>query len=515
MVKADGYGHGLVPVGPGRRWPAARAGSGSRCWRRRWRCARPASPSPCWPGCGRRRRPRRCARALAAGVDISVSSADRRCELVVAAAAELGSRPGCTSRSTPACPATAPPPPTGPTWSPPRRRPQRPAWSRWSASGATSSAPTRPGHPTTAAQIERFGEALRRRRTAPACVPQVRHLANSAATVTLPEAHFDLVRPGIAVYGLSPVPERGDFGLVPAMTLRSRAGAGQAGAGRRGCLLRPPVLTERDTTLALVPLGYADGMPRSGHQRRAGVDQRPRGSRSAAGSAWTSSWSTSATTRPPSRRRGRAVRPGHDGEPTAQDWADALGTIHYEIVTRIGARVPRTLPRRRAGSAVRRGAGVIGGAVGRASVAAAVAGVGLAAPAVGPARVARIDRSSAEQFACASRSTAAAGCSADDGVGLYDEEVGPVDAPLTVRLRARLTACNLGVVPLPAPRTWRRASATGSGWCSTTSAATAARAESTPRHCTDRAARPRPVQRDRRSSRRPGRSCWSGTRWAA
>ena len=65
-----------------------------------------------------------------------------------------------------------------------------------------------PGHPTTARQIERFGDALESAEAGRAWCPQLRHLANSAATVTLPQAHFDLVRPGVAVYGLSPVPEQ-------------------------------------------------------------------------------------------------------------------------------------------------------------------------------------------------------------------------------------------------------------------------------------------------------------------
>ena len=77
-----------------------------------------------------------------------------------------------------------------------------------------------PGHPTIAKQIAAFRAALDVAGRA-GVQPELRHLANSAATLTLPEAHFDLVRPGIAVYGLSPVAD--DHGLTPAMTLRAAA----------------------------------------------------------------------------------------------------------------------------------------------------------------------------------------------------------------------------------------------------------------------------------------------------
>ena len=100
-------------------------------------------------------------------------------------------------------------------------------------------------------------------------------------------------------------------------------------------------VTERETTLALVPVGYADGVPRAARQPRPGARRRRRSARSPAGSAWTSSCSTSATT--PSRAGDEVVLwgPGDRGEPTAQQWADALDTIHYELVTRVGGRFTR------------------------------------------------------------------------------------------------------------------------------------------------------------------------------
>ena len=98
----------------------------------------------------------------------------------------------------------------------------------------------------------------------------IRHLANSAATLTDPAAHFDLVRPGIAVYGLSPVPDLGDpaaYRLTPAMTLRGRLSLVKRVPAGEGVSYGHEYHTDRDTTLALVPLGYADGVPRSAGNR--------------------------------------------------------------------------------------------------------------------------------------------------------------------------------------------------------------------------------------------------------
>jgi alanine racemase len=199
-----------------------------------------------------------------------------------------------------------------------------------------------PGHPTIRRQAEEFHRAVEHAEGA-GLRPEVRHLANSAATLTAPEQHFDLVRPGIAVYGLSPVPDVGgpaDFGLRPAMTLTAGLVLVKRVPAGSGVSYGHIYTTERETTLGLVPLGYADGVPRAGGNV---------GPVLAAG-----------------RRRTVAGRvcmdqlvldlgddaaavgdhvvlfgDGADGAPTAQDWADATGTISYEIVTRVGPRVPR------------------------------------------------------------------------------------------------------------------------------------------------------------------------------
>ena len=95
--------------------------------------------------------------------------------------------------------------------------------------------------------------------------PQVRHLANSAATLATPDAHFDLVRPGVSVYGLSPGPLVGrpaDLGLVPAMTLTAEIALTKRVPAGSGVSYGHRYHTAAESTLALVPLGYADGVPR-------------------------------------------------------------------------------------------------------------------------------------------------------------------------------------------------------------------------------------------------------------
>ena len=197
-----------------------------------------------------------------------------------------------------------------------------------------------PGNPTIAKQIAAFRDALDVAGAA-GLRPEVRHLANSAATLTLPEAHFDLVRPGIAVYGLSPVPQRGDFGLVPAMTLRAAiASVKRVGAGE-GVSYGHVYTTARASTLALVPLGYADGIPR--HATNIGPVWINGHRFTVSGRVCMDQFVVDVGDLPVSP--GDAVMlwgPGAKGEPLAQDWADALATIHYELVTRLGPRVTRT-----------------------------------------------------------------------------------------------------------------------------------------------------------------------------
>jgi alanine racemase len=199
-----------------------------------------------------------------------------------------------------------------------------------------------PGHPTIGRQITRFTEAVEVAERA-GVRPQLRHLANSAATLTLPAAHFDLVRPGIAAYGVSPGPDVGtpaDFGLRPAMTLTGQVVLAKRVAAGEGVSYGHRYTTPRDTRLALVPLGYADGIPRAASSTGEVLLGGRR--RRIAGTVCMDQVVFDVEDDPVTAGDEAVFfGPGDAGEPTAQEWAQALGTIGYEIVTRIGPRVPR------------------------------------------------------------------------------------------------------------------------------------------------------------------------------
>ncbi|GGQ06237.1 alanine racemase [Streptomyces mutabilis] len=199
-----------------------------------------------------------------------------------------------------------------------------------------------PGHPSITAQLTRFRE-MTAYAEQQGVRPEVRHIANSPATLTLPESHFDLVRPGIAMYGVSPSPEIGtpaDFGLRPVMTLSASLALVKQVPGGHGVSYGHHYATSGETTLGLIPLGYADGVPR--HASSAGPVL--------VGGKWRTVAGRIAMDQFVVDLGGERLEPGAEavlfgpgdrGEPTAEDWAQAAGTIAYEIVTRIGTRVPR------------------------------------------------------------------------------------------------------------------------------------------------------------------------------
>jgi alanine racemase len=200
-----------------------------------------------------------------------------------------------------------------------------------------------PGHPSIPIQLEAFQRGYAQARAA-GLEPTLRHLANSAGTLVVPEARWDLVRVGIAAYGIDPAPgiaALAGVALRPVMRLRAQlVNVKQIPAGA-SVSYGWTWTAETPTTVGLVPLGYGDGIPRHAGNR-----------------AWVG-WLGS---RVPIRGRicmdqfvvelgaGQLAQPGEEvivfgpgdhGEPTANDWAARCDTIGYEIVTRIGSRVPR------------------------------------------------------------------------------------------------------------------------------------------------------------------------------
>jgi alanine racemase len=195
-----------------------------------------------------------------------------------------------------------------------------------------------PDHPTVDRQVALFGEAVEAAERA-GLRPALRHLANSAATLTRPDAHFDLVRPGLAVYGLSPIPERAaEFGLRPAMSVAARVMLAKRVPSGQGVSYAHAYTTSAESTIAVVPLGYADGVPRIAGNRapvELGGKVRPIAGRVCMDQFMLDCGDD------PVVAGDVALLFGPSG-PTADDWAAACETINYEIVTRMGsARVPR------------------------------------------------------------------------------------------------------------------------------------------------------------------------------
>jgi alanine racemase len=200
--------------------------------------------------------------------------------------------------------------------------------------------------PETDEQIKCFRDAVAVAEDAGIDV-EVRHLANSPGILSRPDTHFDVVRAGVSLYGLSPFDDQtsDDLGLRPAMTLRTLIANCKEVPAAQGVSYGFKYRTTAATTLGLVPLGYGDGIPRiasggpvtvEGRQYpvvgRIAMDQmvidlgRP-------GIAGTDESLLG--------REAILFGPGDDGEASVDAWADAAGTINYEIVTRISPRVPR------------------------------------------------------------------------------------------------------------------------------------------------------------------------------
>ncbi|KQS02614.1 MAG: alanine racemase [Microbacterium ginsengisoli] len=189
--------------------------------------------------------------------------------------------------------------------------------------------------------IARFDESLAVA-AASGLTPRVRHLAATQAAIDLPESRYDAVRIGLGIYGLSPFSYRSpaELGLRPAMTLRAAIAAVRRVPAGHGVSYGYTYRTDRETTLALVPLGYADGVPR----QASGVGPVVIGDRRfpVAGRIAMDQFVVDVGDHPVAVGD-EAVLFGDPtyGAPLADDWAQAAGTINYEVVTRIGPRVPR------------------------------------------------------------------------------------------------------------------------------------------------------------------------------
>lgn len=171
---------------------------------------------------------------------------------------------------------------------------------------------------------------------------EIVHLSNSPAAMTRPDLAFDLVRTGIAVYGQTPIPERGDMGLRPAMTLKCPVALVRSLRAGDGVSYGHTWVADRDTTVALLPVGYADGVFRNLSNR---IDVLINGRlRRGVGRICMDQFVVDLGPDGDVVEGDDAILfgPGTRGESTAQDWADLLGTINYEVVTSPRGRFVRT-----------------------------------------------------------------------------------------------------------------------------------------------------------------------------
>jgi alanine racemase len=175
--------------------------------------------------------------------------------------------------------------------------------------------------------------------------PEVIHLAHTAGALWHPDSRFNLVRIGIGIYGLSPNAQRAtstELGLVPAMAVIARLSSVKPAPVGSGVSYLHTWIADRDSVLGLVPVGYGDGIPRSASNQIAvfvGGKTMPQ-----VGTIAMDQFVIDVTDCAAGISAGSEVHlfgSGSHGEWTADQWGLASGSIGYEIVTRIGSRIPR------------------------------------------------------------------------------------------------------------------------------------------------------------------------------
>lgn len=334
VVKANAYGHGMIPMaraarGAGSQW----LGVATIAEALALRASGDAGPLLTWlasPGAD-------FAAAIEADVEVTASSVDQLDEILAAAPrrprvqlkVDTGlSRNGARGEDWTALAAAAA------TAQAAGRVEITGTWSHFACSDE-------PDHPANDAQEAEFRRAVEELAAA-GVDPGLRHLSNSAATLTRPSAHFDVVRVGIAAYGIRPDPAMSySTPLTPVMTLRARLAHVKRIPAGASVSYGYTWAADRPTTVGLVPAGYGDGIAVAASGRaEVQVDGRRAPVR---GRVCMDQFVVDLGDHP--AQAGDLVTlfgPGHDGEPTAEDWGRASRTIAYEVVTRLGGRLVRT-----------------------------------------------------------------------------------------------------------------------------------------------------------------------------
>ena len=230
------------------------------------------------------------------------------------------------------------------------------AWSHMSRADDLSEA----GNASTASHVRIFEEGLAILADA-GVTPRIRHLSATSGILWHPEAHYDMVRAGIGLYGLSPDPAVAaseELGLIPALELRAPLTSVKVieegtPASYGGTWVAP---TRR--WIGLVPLGYGDGILRAVSNKArvvvhtaSGPFNAPLIGRVCMDQFMVDLGPAEGSPGTPTARSGQAPAipgdmatlfgSGIGGEALADDWAQAAGTINYEIVTHLGAHIPR------------------------------------------------------------------------------------------------------------------------------------------------------------------------------
>ncbi|WP_454162576.1 alanine racemase [Gordonia iterans] len=340
VVKADGYGHGAVPAARAAlRAGAAELGTAHLAEALALRAAGIDAHITSWlhaPGAD-------FDAAITADIDIAISS-PRQLAAVVAAARRTGTTATVTAKVDTGLGRSGIALDEWPQTAHDLAQAQAEGAVRLRAMMCHLACGDEPDNPLNTEQAQRLDAAaddLRRL----GVVPELTHIANSPAALTRPDLARDLVRPGLAVYGCSPIPEQGDFGLIPAMTLTAEVALIKRIPAGQGVSYGHRWIAPRDTVVAVLPAGYADGVPRLlsgrfdavvGDRRFPGVgricmdqlviDLGPDGGGVREGDRAVLFGPTPA---------------GRPRVPTAADWAAAIGTIDYEIVSGVRGRAVR------------------------------------------------------------------------------------------------------------------------------------------------------------------------------
>ncbi|CQD06251.1 alanine racemase [Mycolicibacterium conceptionense] len=338
VVKADGYGHGAVEVGKAALAAgAAELGVVTIAEGLALRAGGIAAPVLCWlhpPGTD-------FAPALEAGLQIAVSSV-RQVDDVVAAVQQTGRSATVTVKVDTGLSRNGVSPADFPALIDALGRAQAAGALRPRGIMSHLVHGDEPENPFNDLQGKRL-TAMREQAAAQGVVFELAHLSNSPAALTRPDLAFDMVRPGIAVYGLSPIPERGDMGLIPAMTLKCPVALVRSVHAGDGVSYGHRWIADRDTTLALLPVGYADGIFRSLSGK---IEVLINGRRCpAVGRICMDQFVVDlgpGVTDVVEGDDAILFGPGTQGEETAQDWAELLGTINYEVATSPRGRITRT-----------------------------------------------------------------------------------------------------------------------------------------------------------------------------